>query len=103
MSLSAIQRLCKQPSENRKFSMDFTSILGTGELISAINAVYSEKEGGYASDLVIGSTGLTSDSKTVEMFISSGTLGSTYRVEVLIDTDASQTIEGDGYLHVSDQ
>ena len=36
------------------------------------------------------------------MFIESGTLGSTYRVEALVNTDASQILEGDGILFITD-
>ena len=105
MALTANQRLCKQPSETRKFEMDFSSVLSTSENISSIVSIYSEKGGGYASDLIIGSTGLVSATPTgtVEMYIESGTLGSTYRIEVLVNTDASQVLEGDGILYVTDQ
>jgi len=105
MALTANQRLCKQPNEVRKFEMDFTSVLSSSENISGITSVTSEKVGGYTTDLVIGSTGLVSATPTgtVEMYIESGTLGSTYRIEVLVTTDASQTLEGDGILYVTDQ
>ena len=83
--------------------MDFTSVLGTGESINAISSIGSEKVGGYATDLSITASGITSDSKSVTMYIASGTLGSTYRIEVLVNTDASQIIEGDGILFVTDQ
>ena len=102
MAVTANQRLCKQPSEKRKFTMDFTNILGTGELIQGISSVGSEKEGGYISDLSITSTGIVTGSKQCDMFIESGTLGSTYRVEVLVTTDASQILEGDGILFITD-
>ena len=36
MALTANQRLCKQPSETRKFEMDFSSVLSTSENISSI-------------------------------------------------------------------
>ena len=105
MAVTANQRLCKQPSEVRKFEMDFTSVLGSSENISAIQSINSEKVGGYTTDLVIGSTGLVSapPTGTVQMYIESGTLGSTYRIEVLVTTDASQTLEGDGILYITDQ
>ena len=82
--------------------MDFTNILATGETISQISSVASETEGGYTSDLSITSTGLVAGSKKCDMFIESGTLGNTYRVEVLITTDASQILEGDGILFITD-
>tara|TARA_B100001013_G_scaffold333697_1_gene250839 strand:- start:400 stop:717 length:318 start_codon:yes stop_codon:yes gene_type:complete len=105
MSLTSNQRLCKQPTEVRKFEMDFSSVLGTNENISSIVSINSEKVGGYTSDLIIGSTGLISATPTgtVEMYIESGTLGSTYRIEILVNTDASQVLEGDGILYVTDQ
>lgn len=105
MALTANQRLCKQPTETRKFQMDFSSVLGSSENITSISSVSSEKVGGYATDLTIGSTGLISATPTgtVEMYIEGGALGSTYRIEVLVNTDASQVLEGDGILYVTDQ
>ncbi len=103
MSMTADQRLCKQPAENRKFEMDFTNVLGSSEAITSITSIESEKVGGYASDLSITNQAIESGSKKVSMFIADGTLGNTYRVEVLVATDASQTLEGDGVLYVTDQ
>tara|TARA_R100001086_G_scaffold225201_1_gene143388 strand:- start:85 stop:396 length:312 start_codon:yes stop_codon:yes gene_type:complete len=103
MSMTADQRLCKQPAENRKFEMDFTNVLGSSEAITSITSIESEKVGGYASDLSITNQAIETGAKKVSMFIASGTLGNTYRVEVLVATDASQTLEGDGVLYVTDQ
>ena len=102
MGVTANQRLCKQPSEKRQFTMDFTNILGASESISYISSIASEKEGGYLTDLSITATGIAAGSKKVTMFIESGTLGSTYRIEALIATDASQILEGDGILFITD-
>ena len=102
MSVTANQRLCKQPAEKRQFTMDFTNILGTDEAITQITSVSSEKEGGYLTDLSITSTGIATGSKKVTMFIESGTLGNTYRIETLVTTDASQILEGDGILFITD-
>lgn len=102
MAVTANQRLCKQPAEKRQFTMDFTNVLGTSESITQISSVASEKEGGYLTDLNITSTGIAAGSKKVTMFIESGTLGSTYRVEALVTTDASQILEGDGILFITD-
>ena len=103
MSMTEDQRLCKQPAENRKFEMDFTNVLGSSEAITSITSIESEKVGGYASDLSITNQAIETGAKKVSMFIASGTLGNTYRVEVLVATDASQTLEGDGVLYVTDQ
>ena len=47
-------------------------------------------------------TGVGPDS-LVEMVISNGSDGETYRIEVLVTTSSSQTLEGDGILFVSDK
>ena len=80
--------------------MDFSSVLGSSENITSIISISSEKVGGYATDLTIGSTGLVSATPTVtvEMSVAGGTFGSSYRIEVLVNTDASQILEGDGIL-----
>ncbi len=100
-NITANQRLCKQPAEKRKFSMDFSNLLATGESITTISSVTSEEIDGGASDLVI--TGQTLNGASVEMFIESGTSGKTYRVEITVNTNGSQILQGDGILYVSDR
>jgi len=82
-NITAKQRLCKQPAEKRKFSMDFSQLLATSEILTSISSVTSEKIDGSASDLTI--TGTTINGNKVEMFIEDGTTGNTYRVEFQID------------------
>lgn len=93
--------LSKQPQEVRKYMMDFSNKLASGESISSISSVSSEKLGGGATDLSITSEALTGTTG-VSMIIASGSTGGRYKIEVIVTTDASQTLEGDGYLHVSD-
>jgi len=113
-NITAKQRLCKQPAEKRKFSMDFSQLLATSEILTSISSVTSEKIDGSASDLTItekidGSasdltiTGTTINGNKVEMFIEDGTTGNTYRVEVTVNTNGSQILQGDGILYVSDR
>ena len=103
MALSADQRLCKQPAETLRFTMDFSNRFISGESISGVISVGSEKADGSTSDLSITATGLANSSQSVTMFIASGTTGNTYRVETLILTSSNQTIEGDGVLYVRDR
>ena len=103
MGLTANQRLCKQPTESRLFTMDFTSVLGSSEGVSSISGISSQKVGGYATDLSITNSGISSDTKKVNMYIASGSNGTTYRVEVLVNTDAGQVLEGDGILYITDR
>ncbi len=100
-NITAKQRLCKQPAEKRKFSMDFSQLLATGEILTSIASVTSETIDGGSSDLTI--TGTTISGSKVEMFIEAGTTGNTYRVEVTVNTNGSQILQGDGILYVSDR
>ena len=101
MSITANQRLCKQPIEKRKFAMEFSALLASGETITGITSVASEEINGGASDLTI--TGAAVNGTKVEMFIEGGTSGITYRIEVTITTNGSQILQGDGILYVSDR
>ena len=100
-NITANQRLCKQPAEKRKFSMDFSNLLASGESITTISSVTSEEIDGGASDLTI--TGQTLNGSIVDMFIECGTSGKTYLVEVTVNTNGSQILQGDGILYVSDR
>jgi len=100
-NITAKQRLCKQPAEKRKFSMDFAQLLATSEILTSISSVTSETIDGCTSDLTI--TGTTINGSKVEMFIEDGTSGNTYRVEVTVNTNGSQILQGDGILYVSDR
>lgn len=100
-NITAKQRLCKQPVEKRKFSMDFSQLLASGETITSIASVTSETIDGNTSDLII--TGQTINGSKIEMFIADGTSGLTYRVEITVNTNGSQILQGDGILYVSDR
>ena len=98
MGNTAENNLKKQPSEVKKFSMDFSNVLESNELILTTN-VTSQLYSGGTSDISISSVSIV-DQTGVSMFISSGTDGSRYRVEVLVSTNTGQTLEGDGILIV---
>lgn len=101
-NLTANQRLCKQPSEKRRFAMDFSRLLSTGEVITALSSITSEEINGDPSDLTISGQTVVNGNK-VEMFIEGGTSGKTYRVEITVNTNGSQILQGDGILYVSDK
>lgn len=101
MSITSKQRLCKQPAEKRKFSMNFSQLLATSEIITSIDSVVSETIDGDTSDLTI--TSPTINGSNIEMFIEGGTSGKSYRVEVTVNTNGSQILQGDGILYVSDR
>jgi hypothetical protein len=81
--------------------MEFAALLSSGEIITSIASVTSEEIDGGVSDLTI--TGETINGSKIEMYIEGGTSGLTYRIEITINTNASQILQGDGILYVSDR
>ena len=103
-NVTAPQRLLKQPSEVRKYSMDFSNLLGGSESILTSGVypqVTSELINGGPSDLSITSEQV--EGNTVSFFCSGGSDGKSYRIEVKIATNADQIFEGDGILRVTDR
>ena len=108
MGVIANQRLCKQPSEERKFSIEFNNLLETSETLSSISSVASEKIDGSASDLTIATTGIeassvSSKNSAITFWVSGGTTGNTYKIEAIVNTSDSAKLEGDGILFVTDR
>ena len=108
MGILSNQRLVKQPSETRKFGMEFNNLLGTSETITTITSVSAEKIDGSTSDLTITSSGIessavSSKNSLVTFWIAGGTTGNTYKLEVLAVTSSSAILEGDGILYVTDR
>jgi hypothetical protein len=101
LTTSAPEYLVKAPSERRYYTMDFSNLMDTGETITRIDSITSEKRGGATSDLLIADSGIVD--QTVGMWIQNGTNFQTYRVEVQISTSAGQVLQGDGLLKVSDK
>ena len=93
--VTAPEVLVKQPGETRQFSMDFSSLLATGETLSTSDVTSSP------SGLTLGSTSISSS--TVLFTVASGTHGVRYRLEVTVTTSASATLVGDGILRVQDK
>ena len=108
MGILSNQRLVKQPSETRKFGMEFNNLLGTSETITTITSVSAEKIDGSVSDLTLSSSGIesstvSSKNSLVTFWIAGGTTGNTYKLEVLAVTSSSAILEGDGILYVTDR
>lgn len=108
MGVIANERLCKQPAEERKFSIEFNNLLATSETVSSISSISSEKIDGTTSDLTIATTGIetsasSSKNSIVTFWVSGGTTGNTYKIEAVVGTSDSATLEGDGILFVTDR
>jgi hypothetical protein len=86
--------------------MEFYNALASSETISGISSINYETLDGVTSGLLITNSGIATGlgpNSLVEMVISNGSDGETYRIEVLVTTSDSQTLEGDGILFVSDK
>ena len=108
MGILSNERLVKQPTETRKFGMEFNNLLGTSETVSSITSVVSEKIHGSTTDLTITSSGIetstvSSKNSLVTFWVAGGTTGNTYKIEVLVATSSSAVLEGDGILFVTDR
>jgi hypothetical protein len=104
MSCTAPQILIKQPSETRRYEIQFNNLMSTTESIltgGPAPSVTSEQRGGGTSDLSI--SGVSVSGQSLLFWISGGTHSYTYRVEAVIGTDGLQTLEGDGLLRVTDK
>ncbi len=108
MGVIANERLCKQPAEERKFSIEFNNLLATSETISSIDSISSEKIDGSATDLTIYTSGIASSSVSnknsmITFWVSGGSTGNTYKIEAVVNTSDSAKLEGDGILFVTDR
>ena len=108
MGVIANERLCKQPAEQRKFSIEFNNLLATSETVTSISSVSSEKIDGTTSDLTIATTSIESSptsnkNSMITFWVSGGTTGNTYKIEAIVGTSDSATLEGDGILFVTDR
>ena len=95
METLATERLTEQPSESRLYSMDFAALLIGDEVLSSVTSVTSDPAG-----LTIGTP--TNTTTTVSVRLSGGTVNTVYRVEFIVVTDGSNTLESDGELMVHD-
>lgn len=100
-NVTAPTHLCKQPGETRSYTMDFSNLMVDGETIDSFETPTSELRGGGGSDLVITDTAI--NGQTITMTIAGGTDRFVYRIEITIDTSASQTLQGDGVLKATDK
>ena len=108
MGILSNQRLVKQPTETRKFGMEFNNVLGTSETVTSITSIVSERIDGSTSDLTVATTAIETSTVSnkdslVTFWLAGGTTGNTYKLEVLVNTSSSAILEGDGILFVTDR
>ena len=86
----------KQPNESLLYAMDFVNLLATGDSLASITSVTDTPTG----ELTI--TGEVIAGTTVTFTVADGTDQTTYHIEVIVVTANGETLEGDGYLYVTD-
>lgn len=102
-AVTSSTKLLKQPAEVRFYTMDFTQLLSTDEIITSINSINHEVNGtGEVSDLTLGSVNIIEAGKKISVLIGGGTNMKTYRIEIAIGTSSGQILEGDGLLVIKD-
>lgn len=97
-STIATERPVKEPSESRLYSFDFSRKLSSGETLSnpQVTLVGDNTTPALTIDApsVVGAL--------VQVRISAGLSPTIYRLQCLVDTNLSNTLECDGYLVVQD-
>ena len=90
-------RFRQQPSERRRYRMDYTSSLGSAEQLTGatINLLPAT-----VPALVIDGIVLDPEGKQLTFYASGGLAGTTYGVRVLVTTNAGQTLEDDIEVNV---
>jgi len=85
----------KQPTEILTYAMDFVDLLCSGDDLASVTSITSSPTGLTISAGSISGT-------EVQFNISGGTDDTTYHIEVIVVTTGAETLEGDGYLFVTD-
>jgi hypothetical protein len=84
----------KQPSEKLKITFDFSDTLLENDSLTGTPTLTSD------TGITVTSTAISGD--TVTCFVSGGTTGSKYKIEVVVDTVAGEILEGDVQSKVQD-
>lgn len=93
------QTLEKYASESRKYDFDFTNLLSDKDAISSVSSITdSVYEGSETTGLTVGD-GSVND-PVVEVDISAGTGGVTYKLTCTVSTANGNTLVLVGYLKV---
>tara|TARA_R110000803_G_C11944649_1_gene316991 strand:+ start:972 stop:1286 length:315 start_codon:yes stop_codon:yes gene_type:complete len=99
-TITAGERLCKQPGERRQYSMDFSELMATVDTIeeSSPAPVATHTNHGSGDALTIGTP--TVSGQTVLMWISGGTHNNRYRIQITLTTSTTAILVGDGVMDV---
>lgn len=99
------QVLVKSASATKRFDMDFSNRLLSGEVVATVDAFAVTKDEaaggvdlGDADEITI--NGFTSDEQKAQLELAGGTAGVQYLVSITVTGDQSTSLTGEGYLYV---
>jgi hypothetical protein len=98
-SETGLQVLAKQPSETRKFWLDFSNKLHNST-ISGVSSVTVAGLGRVAGASAVTVSGTAFDDDSVSFLLAGGTSGEMYHVTVVVTLSTGETSEADGALLV---
>lgn len=85
-----LARFVKQPADRKRYAVDYSDWLDTGETVTAVAfGVSPSATGGLAVD----ASSIASTGKSVVFFASAGVSGTTYTVTITITTSGGQIKE----------
>jgi hypothetical protein len=103
--MTLLDRFIKQPSEIKKYQIDYSEWLATGETVSsvvtAVTLLNPASQDVGEPTLTVGTTQVVGGT-VFEYYISSGTDGKRYKVTFQASTTDSQTVESEIEFKVSD-
>jgi hypothetical protein len=91
----------KSPAERKRYVIDYTDWLDTGETVVSTNFTVSPSV--PTTGLVVDAVAIDPNGKEVVFFTSFGTTNVTYTVEVLVQTSGGQVKEDTVVFSVRDQ
>jgi hypothetical protein len=94
--MASFPSLVKQPSENRLYSMDFSGLMASGELITGCTMTPAHEV--TTPPLVVGTPVYAG--QIAQVRISGGLAGTTYKITFLVTTNGGNTLEGEGNMIV---
>ena len=99
MTAYEIQVLAKQPSESRLYDMEFAGLLAGDDTIASASSV-TVSPSPTSPALTVGSTAVSGT--RVQFRISGGKAETRYKLTVVATSVDGDTLEGEGYLFVTE-
>lgn len=104
--MALLDRFTKQPNEVKKYQIDYSEWLSTGETVISVSPTVTTlnlKSGDVGEPtLTVGTPTIITAGTAYEYYLSSGTNGKRYKITFLTDTSDAQTLESEIEFTVTD-